>query len=108
VYRQGSIIWLPSLDTQRTKSVTEIIHCYFKYSNKQKALSKGKKPENFPANKAVTKKDWARSSSPTKDPINPVSIGLKFIKYLDDNTSATYDDIAAAISKVIEKKLFVF
>ena len=36
-----SIVWLPSTDTQRAKSVTELIDCFYRYNNNKKVLQKG-------------------------------------------------------------------
>ena len=54
--------WLPRSSTQRIKSVSEIIPCYYIYNHKKQALSKGQKPAIFPANKAITQKDWKGNS----------------------------------------------
>jgi len=56
--------WLPSPYTQRTKSVSELIICFFIYRNKQKLLVKGEKPAQFATNRAITQRDWEQSLLP--------------------------------------------
>ncbi len=95
------IFWLPRSSTQRTKSVSEIIPCYYIYNHKKQVLSKGQKPANFPANKAITQKDWKRSIRQKRKLKNPVRTGFEFVEYLDKNPNATYDDLSldAGITK---------
>ena len=93
--------WLPGSSTQRTKSVSEIIHCYYIYNHKKQVLSKGKKPATFPANKAITQKDSKRSLRQKRKLTNPVRTGFEFVEYLNKNPVATYDDLSvdAGITK---------
>ena len=64
--KRGSIITtqgsgLPNLNTQRTKmckSVTELIHCYYRYYEKGKILCVGEKPDFIPKNKIFTQREW--------------------------------------------------
>ena len=88
------IKWLPRSSTQRTKSVSEIIPCYYIYNHKKQALSKGQKPANFPANKAITQKDWKRSLRQKRKLTNPVRTGFEFVEYLNKNPVSTYDDLS--------------
>ena len=94
-------MWLPKSSTKRTKSVSEIIPCYYKYNHKKQALLKGQKSANFPANKAITQKDWKRSIRQKRKLKNPVRTGFEFVAYLDKNPNATYDDLSveAGITK---------
>jgi hypothetical protein len=84
--------WLPGSSTQRTKSASEIIPCFFRYNHKKKVLLRGEKPATFTPNKAITKRDWERSLKPKK--ANPIEIGTRFLEYLNENPGSTYDDIA--------------
>lgn len=94
-------MWLPKSSTKRTKSVSEIIPCYYIYNHKKQALLKGQKSANFPANKAITQKDWKRSIRQKRKLKNPVRTGFEFVAYLDKNPNATYDDLSveAGITK---------
>jgi hypothetical protein len=74
---------------------SEIIPCYYKYNDKQKMLIKGEKPDIFPTNTAITKKDWQRTLKLDRKISNPVQTGFQFIQYLEENPNATYDDMAA-------------
>jgi len=64
-------------------------------------LSKGQKPATFPANKAITQKDWKRSIRQKRKLTNPVRTGFEFVEYLNKNPNATYDDLSvdAGITK---------
>jgi len=97
----GLLKWLPSPSTQRTNTVSEIIPCYYIYKNKKQNLSKGQKSANFPANKAITHKDWKRSIRQKRKLKNPVRIGFEFVEYLSKNPNSTYDDLSldAGITK---------
>ena len=94
-------VWLPRSSTQRTNTVSEIIPCYYVYNHKKQVLSKGQKPAIFPANKAITQKDWKRSVRQKRKLPNPVRTGLEFVEYLNKNPNATYDDLSvdAGITK---------
>jgi len=86
--------WLPRSSTERTKSVSELIHSYYRYNNKKKVLIKGQKPASFPPNKAITQKDCKRSLRQERELTNPVRTGFQFIEYLRDHPNATYDDLS--------------
>ncbi len=88
------IFWLPRSSTQRTKSVSEIIPCYYIYNHKKQVLSKGQKSAIFPANKAITQKDWKRSIRQKRILKNLFWIGFEFVEYLSKNPNATYDDLS--------------
>ena len=90
-------MWLPDSSIQRTRSVTEIIRCYYKYNNKKKVLQKGQKPASFPSNKVITQKDLKRSLRQEREPSNPVRTGFQFVEYLNDNPNTTYDELSADI-----------
>jgi hypothetical protein len=92
---------LPSSSTQRTNTVAEIIPCFYIYNHKKQVLSKGQKPAIFPANKAITQKDWKRSIRQKRKLKNPVRIGFEFVEYLSKDPNATYDDLSldAGITK---------
>ena len=71
------------------------------YNNRKKVLKKGQKPASFPADKAITQRDWIRSLRQEQEPTNAVLTGFRFVEFLNDNPQATYDDLAAdtAITK---------
>lgn len=93
--RQGFDIWLPDSSTQRTKSVSELIICFFRNNNKQKLLAKGEKPAQFAPNKAITQKDWQQSLRPEREYSSPIKIGFQYVQYLKDHPDSTYDDLSA-------------
>jgi hypothetical protein len=97
----ASKVWLPRSSTQRTNTVAEIIPCHYIYNHKKQTLSKGQKPAIFPANKAITQKDWKQSIRQKRKLTNPVRTGFEFLEYLNKNPNATYDDLAvgAGITK---------
>ncbi|MDY6990797.1 MAG: hypothetical protein SWQ30_22370 [Thermodesulfobacteriota bacterium] len=84
----------PDPSTQRIKSVSEIILCFFRYSHKKKRFVKGKKPAQFAPNRAVTQKEWEHSLRPEKEYSNPIKIGFQFVQYLKDHPDSTYDELA--------------
>jgi hypothetical protein len=57
-------------------------------------LINGEKPAAFPANKAISKRDWEDSQRPHKEYPNPIRVGYKFVQYLKDHPDSTYDDLA--------------
>ena len=57
-------------------------------------LVRGEKPAAFPANKAISKRDWEDSQRPHKEYPNPIMVGYKFVQYLKDHPDSTYDDLA--------------
>ncbi len=69
--------------------------------SQKQVLSKGQKPAIFPANKAITQKDWKRSIRQKRKSTNPVRTGFEFVEYLNKNSNATYDDLSldAGITK---------
>lgn len=58
-------------------------------------MQKGQKPAIFSSNKAIAQNDWKRSLREEREPANPVRTGFQFVEYLNENPSATYDDLAA-------------
>jgi hypothetical protein len=52
-------IWLPDRDSKRTNSkvVSEVLPYFYKWQNKTKTLFRGPKPDNFPKNKIINKKE---------------------------------------------------
>ena len=55
---------------------------------------RGEKPAAFPANKAITKRDWKHSLRSKKEYPNPIKIGSQFVQYLKDYPDSTYDDLS--------------
>jgi hypothetical protein len=86
--------WLPGRNSQRTKSVSELICCYFRYNNKQKLLVKGEKSSIFASNRAITKRDWEHSLRPQKECTNPITVGFQLSQYLKDHPGSAYDDLS--------------
>ena len=86
--------WLPSSSTQRTKSVSEVIHCYYVHNNKKRNLLKGSKPVSFPENKVIIHKARYRSLPTVQGLKNPVRTGYRFVEYLKENQYVTYEDLA--------------
>lgn len=89
--------WLPDSSAIRSvsdKTLTEIIYCYFRYIKKQKRLLAGKKPKNFPTNKALSEKEW-KSAKRKYSRKNPILEGKKYIEYLGSNPKFKYRDVAA-------------
>lgn len=87
-------VWLPSSSTQRTKSVSELIDCFFRYNSKQKVLLRGEKPAQFLQNRAITQRQWKQNLRRLKGYTNPVKTGLQYLEFLKDHPESTYDDIA--------------
>jgi hypothetical protein len=88
--------WLPGSSTQLknvVKTVTEVIPCYFRYFKKKKRLFEGKKPSNFPLNKAITERNW-QSASRKRSWKNPIQEGQKYYDYLNSNPDFKYQDVA--------------
>jgi len=86
--------WLPYLSTRRSKSVSEIILCFFRYNQKRKILEKGEKPGQFAPNRAITHKDCECSLNPKEEYSNPIKVGFEFVQYLKDHPDSTYDDLS--------------
>jgi len=57
-------------------------------------LVRGEKPAAFPANKAITKRDWKHSLRSKKEYPNPIKIGSQFVQHLKDYPDSTYDDLS--------------
>ena len=90
------IEWLPDPSTQRTncgKTVSEIIHCYFRYFKKKKRLFAGEKPSGFAKNKTITKREW-QSALNKSNRKNPIKEGQRYLDCLEVNPAFKYQDIA--------------
>lgn len=82
--------------TQRKKSsktVSEIIHCYYRFINKRKALCAGKNPDCIKSKKAITKREWHSSLNKARKK-NPFLEAQVYLDYLNSDPSFLYRDVA--------------
>ena len=89
----GYFCWLPDRDTQRTKSVSELIPCFYIYSNRNKAILFGEKPSLIPSNKAPSEREW-QSFQNKSTPKNPILEAYKYVDYIEGHPGSTYQDLA--------------
>lgn len=91
--RPFRIEWRPHRNTQRLKTVAEVIPCYYRHIDKKRVLFKGKKPDYLPANKILSQKEWQFYSNRQKRK-NPILEGYKYLEYLESHSGITYKDVA--------------
>ncbi len=86
---------IPTRNTQRTKSksIMEVIPCYFRHDRAFRVLFKGKMPEYTINNKSLTKRKRQSLLGKAKKK-NPVLEGHRYLEFLEQNPGLTYKNVA--------------